>query len=291
MFKESKMSQPLSQLIQLLSLKSLGNGCFQGESQDLGLPQVFGGQVMAQSLAAAMAVVGNERWLHSCHAYFLRAGSAKSSIRYETEILHSGKSFTAVSVTAKQEDEVLLRMTTSFHLDERGFEHQLTMPEVEAPEHFQSERDVFAKIVPLLPELLKPLFSSERAFDVRLKYINNPFKGQKLPTMQQLWMKTNGNANLSYRIQQCLFAYFSDFHCIPTMLHAHECGVFEPKIRFATLEHSIRFHRKFDLNQWLLFDIQSPVASGARGLATANVFNQSGELVASYSQEALIRPI
>ncbi|RRN04789.1 acyl-CoA thioesterase II [Bibersteinia trehalosi] len=284
------MSQALTQLIQLLSLKPLGNGIFQGESQDLGLPQVFGGQVLAQSLAAAMAVVSEERWLHSCHAYFLRAGSAKLPIVYETELLHEGNSFTAASVTAKQEGETLLRVTASFHIDEQGFEHQVAVPEMEEPEQFYSEADLLAQMATMLPEHLRPLFNSERAFNVRLKYPNNPFQGQQLPAEQQLWVKTNGV--LSHRrLQQCLLAYFSDFHCITTMLHPHECGVFEQKVRFATLEHSIRFHREFDFSQWLFFDIQSLNASGARGLASAQVFSQEGKLVATYSQEGLIRPI
>lgn len=281
----------LQQLTQLFQLTSLGNGKFQGESQDLGLPQVFGGQVMAQSLAAAMQVAGDDRWLHSCHAYFLRAGSAKLPIIYETEVLHSGNSFTAVSVTAKQQDEALLRITTSFQIDEQGFEHQIEMAKVEKPEQFISESEIMAQMAAMLPPHLQPLFSSERAFDVRLKYVNNPFKGQKFPPLQQLWVKANGNVELNRRLQQCLLAYFSDFHCITTMLHAHECGVFEQKVRFATLDHSIYFHREFDFSDWLFFDIQSPIASNARGIAEGKVFTQNGRLVASYKQEGLIRPI
>lgn len=281
----------LQQLIQLFQLTSLGNSKFQGESQDLGLPQVFGGQVMAQSLVAAMQVAGDDRWLHSCHAYFLRAGSAKLPIIYETEELHSGNSFTAISVTAKQQDEVLLRVTASFHIDESGFEHQMEMPKVENREGFFSESELMAQMAAMLPPQLQPLFSAERAFDVRLRYANNPFKGQKLPPMQQLWVKTNGNAELNRRLQQCLLAYFSDFHCITTMLHSHECGVFEQRVRFATLDHSIYFHREFDFSDWLFFDIQSATASGARGLAEGKVFDQAGNLVASYTQEGLIRPI
>lgn len=285
------MSNALNRLIQLLTLTPLGNGQYQGESEDLGLPQVFGGQVMAQSIAAAMAVVPEERHLHACQAYFLRAGSAKQPIVYETEILREGNSFTVVSVSAKQNDEMLLRLTASFQINEQGFDFQEAMTITNSPSDFHSENEIMAQIAAKVPDFLRPLFENERAFDVRLKYPNNPFKGAKLPAEQQLWVKTTAPAANKTRLQQCILAYFSDFHCISTMLHPFECGVFEQKVRFATLEHHLYFHRPFDLNEWTLFQLASRSATGARGLADGKVYNQAGELVASYSQEALIRPL
>lgn len=285
------MSHSLNQLVSLLSLKSLGNGVFQGESQDMGLPQVFGGQVMAQSLAAAMNVVSEDRYAHSFHAYFLQAGSAQQPIVYETDVLREGNSFTVVSVEAKQQGERIFRATASFQIDETGFEHQATMPEVPSAETFISENAMISQLAGHLPAPLSQIFSQERPFDVRIQYPNNPFKGHELPAEQTIWAKTNGTAQHERCLQQCLLAYFSDFHCIPTMLHPHACGVFEQKARFATLDHSIWFHREFDFNEWLLFKLKSNNASGARGFTTGQVFNKAGKLIASYSQEGLIRPV
>lgn len=285
------MSHSLNQLVSLLRLKPLGNGVFQGESQDMGLPQVFGGQVMAQSLAAAMNRVSEERDVHSFHAYFLQAGSAQLPIVYETEVLREGKSFTVVSVDATQNGERIFRATASFQIDEAGFEHQATMPELPAAETFISENAMISQLAGHLPAPLSQIFSQERPFDVRIQYANNPFKGHELPAEQAIWVKTNGTAPDERRLQCCLLAYFSDFHCIPTMLHPHSCGVFEQKARFATLDHSIWFHREFDLNEWLLFKLTSNNASGARGLTSGQVFDKSGKLIASYTQEGLIRPL
>lgn len=285
------MSNALNQLVQLLTLQPLGNGRFHGESQDLGLPQVFGGQVMAQSLAAAMAVVSEERYVHSCHAYFLRAGSAQAGITYETDILREGNSFSVVSVNAVQQGEIIFRLTASFQIDEQGFEHQTAMPNVGQPHEFMSENALITQMAQTLPEPLRTIFSQERAFEVHIQSPNNPFKGQKLAAEQRIWAKANGVVPQNRRLQQCLLAYFSDFHCIPTMLHPHECGIFQQKARFATLDHSLYFHREFDFNQWLLFDLVSPTASGARGLTRGQVFNQNGQLVASYQQEGVIRPL
>lgn len=285
------MSNALTQLIQLLTLSPLGNNRFQGESQDLGLPQVFGGQVLAQSLAAAMNVVSEERFLHSCHAYFLRAGSAQQPIVYHSEVLREGNSFTVVSVNAEQNDELIFRLTASFHIDEEGFEHQTDTPTLLAEEQLISENATILQLAQHLPEPLKSIFSQERAFEVKIQHLNNPFKGGKLPAEQQIWAKPNGVVADNRCLQQCLLAYFSDFHCIPTMLHPHECGVFQQKARFATLDHSIYFHRPFDFNQSLRIVAESPIANGARGLTSAKVFSHDGKLVASFQQEGLIRPL
>ncbi len=285
------MSNALQHLIQILTLEQLDDGLFRGESEDLGFPQVFGGQVVSQALAAAMQVVDLERDLHSCHAYFLRAGDAAYPIIYETEILREGNSFSVVSVNAKQHNEVICRVMASFQIHEAGFEHQANMPDVSEPETFYSENELIRSLALMLPAKLRAKFEAERPFDVRIKYPNDPFNGHKLSPKQFLWVKTNGITPQHRRLQQCLLAYFSDFHCILTMLHPHERGFMQPGLRIATLDHSIWFHRDFDFSQWLLFALDSPNAFGARGLTRGQVFDQKGNLIASYQQEGLIREV
>ena len=285
------MSNALQHLIQILTLEQLDDGLFRGESEDLGFPQVFGGQVVSQALAAAMQVVDLERDLHSCHAYFLRAGDAAYPIIYETEILREGNSFSVVSVNAKQHNEVICRVMASFQIHEAGFEHQANMPDVSEPETFYSENELIRSLALMLPAKLRAKFEAERPFDVRIKYPNDPFNGHKLSPKQFLWVKTNGITPQHRRLQQCLLAYFSDFHCILTMLHPHERGFMQPGLRIATLDHSIWFHRDFDFSQWLLFALDSPNAFGARGLTCGQVFDQQGNLIASYQQEGLIREV
>ncbi|MGX2948929.1 acyl-CoA thioesterase [Frederiksenia canicola] len=279
----------LARLIELLTLERLDDGLFRGESEDLGFPQVFGGQVVSQAIAAAMRVVDVERDLHSCHCYFLRAGDAAYPIIYETEVLREGKSFTAVSVNAKQHNELICRVMTSFQVREVGFEHQVSMPKAGSPDEFYSENELIQSLALMLPMPLREKFQAERAFDVRIKYPNDPFNGHKLPAEQTLWAKLNGNAPLDRRLQQCLVAYFSDFHCILTMLHPHERGFMQPGVRIATLDHSLWFHRDINFNDWLLFALHSSNASGARGLTRGEVFDQQGNLLVTYQQEGLIR--
>ena len=58
---------------------------------------------------------------------------------------------------------------------------------------------------------------------------------------------------------------------------------------FPDLLDAIWFHRKFKIDEWLLYSMQSPSASNSRGFTNGSIFNQQGEMVASVSQEGLIR--
>ncbi len=283
------MSQVLNRLIQLLTLERLDDNLFRGECEDDGLPQVFGGQVVAQALSASMNVVDESRHLHSCHCYFLRAGDVHYPIIYETEILRKGNSFTVVSINAKQHNEIICRVMASFQVKEKGFEYQVHSPVAEQPDSLVSENALISSLAMMLPSPMKEKFQKERAFDVRLKYANNPFKGEKLPSEQLVWAKTHGLVPKDNRLQQCLLAYFTDFHCILTMLQPHERGFLQQGLKVATLDHSIWFHRDVDLSDWTRFQLDTPNASGARGLARGQVFDLAGNLVASYQQEGLIR--
>lgn len=282
----------MTNLIDLLTLEPLEKGVFRGKNEDLGFPQVFGGQIIAQALSAAMYVTDIERHLHSCHAYFLRAGDIAFPIIYKTEILREGKSFTAININARQNNELICRVMASFQVPEKGFEHQIAMPKTDMPDTFYSENALIQSFVTKLPSPLKEKFQKERAFDVRIKYPNDPFNGKKLPAEQFLWAKLNELGqlpDLNQRLQQCLMAYFSDFHCIVTMLQPHERGFMQQGLRIATLDHSIWFHRDIDFTQWLLFALKTPNASNGRGLTRGEVFDQQGNLLMSYQQEGLIR--
>lgn len=60
-------------------------------------------------------------------------------------------------------------------------------------------------------------------------------------------------------------------------------------MQVATIDHSMWFHRPFDLNEWLLYSVESTSASSARGFVRGEFWNQQGVLVASTVQEGVIR--
>ncbi|PJG83399.1 acyl-CoA thioesterase II [Caviibacterium pharyngocola] len=284
------MSDVLNKLIRLLQLEQIDDFLFRGESQDLGLRQVFGGQVVAQALSAAIQTAPTDRLLHSCHAYFLSPGDSQHPIIYDVETLREGRNFTALRVKAIQHNEPICHITASFQTEETGFDHQSQMPEnIGAPQDFTEETVVLQKLAQYIPENIRDKFTAERPFDIRTKYINNPFKGLSLPPVQYAWVRSNGEVPQNAKIQQCLLAYFSDFHPLLTALHPHETGFLQSGMKVATIDHSIWFHRPFDLNDWLLYAIESNNAYGARGLARGQIFDRQGRLIATTQQEGLIR--
>ncbi|KGQ71037.1 acyl-CoA thioesterase [Chelonobacter oris] len=283
------MSTVLKQLIDLLTLETIDDHYFRGQSVDLGLRQVFGGQVIAQALAAGIKVAPQDRILHSCHAYFLRSGDAQHPILYDVEVLREGRSFTALRIKAIQHNEPICHVTASFQTLENGFDHQSRMPQVDAPQLLINELDAVRAAAAYLPATVKDKLTAERPFDVRSKYLNNPFRGREFPAEQYAWFKANGTVPVDLKINQCLLAYFSDFHCLLTALHPHKKGFLEKGMKVATIDHAIWFHRPFDLNHWLLHAVESNNAFAARGLARGQIFAQDGRLIATTQQEGLIR--
>ena len=282
------MITAIKELLDILQLEKVEENHFVGKNQDLGLPQVFGGQIIAHALQAAMQMVQDDREVHSCHCYFLQPAEVSLPLSFKTITLREGNSFTVIEVSIYQKEQLIAKLTASFHIAEVGFEHQLKMPESDMTE-FTSENTLLKSIAKLLPSPIKEKLLAERPFDIRIKYVNDPFQGKVLPPEQYVWAKTTEEIVLTPRQQQCLFAYFSDFHCILTMLHPHQKGFMQPDLKFATLDHSIWFHRQADFNQWHLFSLNSPNAFGGRGLTRGEVFNQSGRFIMSYQQEGLIR--
>ncbi|QIW16521.1 acyl-CoA thioesterase II [Pasteurellaceae bacterium RH1A] len=279
----------LEKLIDILTLSPLSQNRFEGKHIDLGLPNVFGGQIIGQSLAAAMQCVPAERVVHSCHIYFLQAGKLDAPLEYEVEVLREGKSFTTVEVKAEQFQQTVSKMLLSFHVDEGGLEHQASMPDVAEPEDFASENELIQALAKFLPPVLQEKFLAERPFDIRVKHVNNPLQGQKLPPEQFVWFKAQGQAPANLRLQQCLLAYFTDFHSLITALHPHEKGFMQQGVKIATLDHAIWFHREFSLNDWLLSALESNNARNAKGLTRGQIFDKNGRLIATIQQEGVIR--
>ena len=104
----------MSKLLALLKLEAIGVNRFRGRSQDLGFRNLFGGQVLGQSLSAAIQTLNGPTWVpHSLHAYFLRPGNVDDSVEFEVDIVRDGRSFCTRLVTASQNGKAILTMTSS----------------------------------------------------------------------------------------------------------------------------------------------------------------------------------
>ncbi|WP_394144320.1 acyl-CoA thioesterase II [Vibrio atypicus] len=283
------MSKPLNELLDLLQLEKLEEGLFRGQSENLGLPQVYGGQVIGQALSASRYTVDPDRTVHSFHSYFLYPGDPEKPIIYDVENLRDGRSFSTRRVKAIQNGRPIFYLTASYHGDAPGFEHQNTMPEIPGPENFASESELASRIADFLPEKLKKAFCGEKPIEMRPVTVVNPLKPQKAEPKQYLWIKANGEMPDNQLIHQYLLAYASDWGFLVTALHPHEVSLMTPKFQVATIDHSIWFHRPFKMDDWLLYAIESPTASNTRGLVRGEIYNREGHLVATAVQEGVMR--
>ncbi|RUO33211.1 acyl-CoA thioesterase II [Aliidiomarina soli] len=283
------MSQVLNDLLNLLELETIEEGLYRGQSQDLGFAALFGGQVMGQALCAAKKTLEESRQVHSLHSYFLRPGDAHKPIVYDVENIRDGKSFSTRRVQAIQYGKPIFYMTASFQSAEDGIEHQAEMPDVPGPEGLVSDLDVHRAHADLIPEPLRTKFTSDKPILMRFVTDYNPFNPQKTEAKRYVWIKANGEMPDDLRIHKYLLAYASDFNFLPTALQPHGLSFASPKMQMATIDHAMWFHRDFRMDDWLLYAIDSPSASNARGLVRGQVFNRAGTLVASTMQEGVIR--
>ncbi len=275
-------------LVELLDLAPIGDDHFQGESENLGFPNVFGGQVLGQGLMAASRTV-ESRLPHSMHAYFLRPGNHRLPIDYEVQRVRDGGSFSVRRVIARQDGKEILTGSVSFQVGEAGFDHQIDMPAAPAVETLQSEQEQNETLKPHVPETLHKSMTRERPIEIRPVNPVNPLAPEVRPPVKQSWMRARGSLPDDPVLHRCLLAYASDFSFLGTSLNPHGVTFMTKDMQVASLDHAIWFHREFRMDDWLLYDKDSPSAFGGRGFNRGNIFNREGVLVASTTQEALIR--
>jgi acyl-CoA thioesterase-2 len=284
------MSEVLQELTTLLRTEAMDENRFRGETQDLGFRALFGGQVMGQSLSAAMQTLPEGDWqAHSFHVYFMLAGTVTDHLEFEVDRLRDGRSFATRQVKAMQNGRAILTMICSFQHPEAGLEHQAQMPDIKGPEGIHSQLELARMFRDYFPEKVRDIYTADKPIEIRVLDPVNIFAPTKKEPVKYLWMRADGTLPDDYDTQATLLAYASDFNLLPTSLHPHAKSYGQKDMQMASLDHSVWFHRPFRMDEWLLYAIDSPNAGGGRGFCRGQIFNQKGELVASVAQEGLIR--
>ncbi len=279
----------VAHLIALLDLDQIEVNIFRGVSPDDRSQRVFGGQVLGQALVAATRTVEG-RTCHSLHAYFLVPGDPKVPILYEVDRSRDGKSFSSRRVVAIQHGRQIFHVSVSFQVDEPGFEHQIDPPAVPGPETLPSEDEVRRRVADQVPEVHRANFLRPRPIELRPVNRSDIIHPEKRPPQQSVWVKATGALPDDPALHQCVLAYASDMTLLDTSLLPHGVGWFDNSVQMASIDHAMWFHRPFRADQWLLYAQDSPVAHGARGFNRGLIYSADGKLVASVSQEGLIRP-
>jgi acyl-CoA thioesterase-2 len=275
----------LDRLVALLDLEKIEENIFRGVSPAHSPVRVFGGQVAGQALVAAGRTVGDDRRVHSLHAYFIRGGDPSVPIVYEVDRIRDGRSFTTRRVVAIQHGKAIFSLSASFQKDEPGIEHAEAMPEgVPAPE-----------TLPTLMERAEgyAIGAHARPRPIDLRYVNEPpwvtRKTGERPARNQVWMRADGKLPDQQLLHVCVLTYASDMTLLDSVLARHGVYWDTDKVLGASLDHALWFHRPFRADEWFLYDSASPTASGARGLATGRFFAEDGTLIATVVQEGLLR--
>lgn len=285
------MAHDVRVLLDRLDLERIDRDLFRGESPDDGRAMVFGGQVAAQALVAAVRTTDEQRPIHSLHAYFLRPGDPKNRIIYEVDRIRDGRSFTTRRVIAIQNGEAIFNMSASFQQETPGYDHQRTMPPVPGPETVPSNDE----------RLKRGIEAGKHPFYNFLEKLERPIEHRDLDPLDPsapepktgthyVWFRARGQLPDDPLFHQCVLAYASDFYLLEASLRHHGLTWFDQTLRVASLDHALWFHRRFRADEWLLYELESPSTSGARGLNFGHIYRQDGVLVASVAQEGLLRP-
>ncbi|WP_043669341.1 acyl-CoA thioesterase [Streptomyces xylophagus] len=285
------MNQALQDLLDLLDLEQIEENIFRGQSRSAVVPRVFGGQVAAQAVVAAGRTVPADRYAHSLHAYFLRTGDPGAPIVYTVERIRDGRSFTTRRVLAVQHGRPIFALSASFQSYEEGLDHQAPMPPAPDPETVPTGRERLLGYDHLDKGIVERFLEAREAIDLR--YVDDPPYGrfgEPREPHSQVWFRTNGKLADDPLLHVVLATYVSDMTLLDSILLAHGRGGWAVgDVVGASLDHAMWFHRPFRADEWLLYDQESPSASGGRGLGQARIYTQDGQLAVSVIQEGVVR--
>ena len=293
MLLEETPERLVADLVLLLDMEPRGANRFEGRRRKLTPGRLFGGQVIAQALAAAEQTISDSRRAaHSLHAYFLRAGSSEKPVSYMVTNDFDGRSFSNRRVVASQQGEPILNLTVSFHAGEDGMEHQrYPMPDIPPPEelepmsrqlaHFRQQNE---------NQRLAPV---ERPLSFDLRTVEAPcwLTHDRVEAVAHTWFRAVAPLPDDPRVHRAVLAYASDMQLLMTALRPHGKSMFRGDVRGASLDHTVWFHEPFRADEWLLYVTESPWAGNGRGFTRGQVFTRDGRLVASTAQEGVIRAL
>ncbi|MEO5641339.1 MAG: acyl-CoA thioesterase domain-containing protein [Sphingomicrobium sp.] len=277
--------------VALIELEPAGDDRFTNRRSEVGpWDHLYGGQVLAQALAAATATAPG-REVHSLHSYYLRAGSASGRVSFQVERTRDGARFSTRRVVASQGGKSIFQLDCSLRVPGlTAYDRQIAMPaDIPAPETLRDFKQLKVDYADKLGTNgvwrlgLFPL--------IEARLIDPDMLNERSPVARRMmWVRVPGAAaSDDPTIHAILLAYLSDHWLGGTALVTEEPSLHHDGPLVSSLDHSIWFHRPARVDNWLLYDMESPSASGATGFARGLLFDRSGRLIASVAQESLLQ--
>ena len=274
----------------LLKLEKLDKNHFRNcYNQDSQIGMMFGGQLLAQGLAAAQESA--PPWaIHNCNAYFPSPGSSRKLVEYRVESVRDGKRFANRRVTGIQDGKIILDMLCAFNAAGAGLEHQLSRaPKVAPPEDLIPEIEFVKANAEKLPEMAVAVFSQPFPVELCAVDVEKIFLDRSANPQRNYWFRMPSASSLSTQAQHdCILSFLSDYRLGAAAMAPHLSPVELERMIIATLNHSMWFHQPAKTDEWLLYTTDSPWAAHGRGLARGAIYNREGELVVTAIQELMI---
>ena len=278
------------ELINLLTLKRKGENHFEGQNYKTAWGRVFEGQVLGQSLHAAYQTVPKDRIAHSMHGYFILGGDINIPIDYHVDTIRDGRSFTTRRVVAFQNSKAIFNMAASFHIKEKGESHQINMPNVLTPDLLLTDIQQAERLQHKDPErFLRIMKAHPQIFEFKPVDKAIYLQTQNSAPFAHIWFRIKEKIQVDLSFQHQILAFASDYSLLLTATLPHRENLNNSKMYYASLDHALWFHREYKIDDWLLYVIESPSASNARGFSRGSIFNKKGNMVASVTQEGLMR--
>jgi len=276
----------LSRLLDVVSPQPDGEDRFVGSNMHPEAFRVYGGQVLAQSVSAAVATVAPDRVIHSQHAYFLRPGDVSLPIVFNVERARDGGSFSSRRVVALQRGKPILVASMSFQEPSLGDDYQSEMPEVPRPESLPNERQLSQE-----SGRLDESFMITTGEDLDIRVVEPIDWDRPVPRdpVLQAWMRTTGPVPDTHGLHHALLAYLSDAFLVDVCLIKHGRSFEDGTLQVASLDHGLWFHESFRVDDWLLHVVEAERIGGGRGLARGSFYSLDGRLVATTVQQCVMR--
>lgn len=267
----------LRELVNLLDLERIERDLFRAWHPVGRQGRLYGGQIMAQALKAAICTTADDRPPHSLHGYFLRPGDPAVPVLIDVERIRDGRSFSTRRVVVIQHGQAIFNLDVSFQVAEPGLTHQQDMPDLEPPAEGR------------VPQALRA--APFTAWRHEYKTLLDETKPH--PPHQHVWFKASGALPDDPALHTCLMVYESDNALLSTGRLPHRGAYVRERMQMASLDHAMWFHQPpleaWRADDWLLYALDSPSSSQCRGYNRGLIFTREGRLVASTMQEGLMR--
>ncbi|OBI84814.1 acyl-CoA thioesterase II [Mycobacterium sp. E740] len=262
----------MSRLLDLLELRGGGDDAWIGPASGPEGKRAYGGQFVAQSLAAAWHTVEADRLPTSMHLQFLRGGEAGDDVEYRVMRVFDGRTSSARRIESRQQQRLLTAATVSFALPVRGPQHGRRQSMPHDPESLPQTG-------PAGPAPSMPLDE----LDIRIA--DDRSAGG---FVRRLWWRATVPLPDDPMLHTLIAVYVCDVYMIDPALQVHGHSMMARTHRSGTTDSSIWFHHPVSADQWNLLESTSPAAARGRGVVTASLIRSDGVVAATLAQEGLI---